>query len=145
MVTNDHQIPIGGRGHEFTNSGHHNYFLGQSGPKLGNSFSPESATCDRILGPYYPDYLASRRQVRSVGNIGRLGPRIGFLDIGLNTRVVRNHQVSMARHDLFRILEIGLNRFGPLGPLPLQSIWIDIELPTHLMNLTRKGCHKRPQ
>ena len=50
----------------------------------------------------------------------------------------------MARHDLFRILEIGLDRFSPLGPLPLQSIWIDIEFPTHFMNLTRKGFHKGP-
>ena len=50
----------------------------------------------------------------------------------------------MARHDLFRILEIGLDRFSPLGPLPLQSIWIDIELTTHFMYLARKGCHKGP-
>ena len=50
----------------------------------------------------------------------------------------------MARHDFFGILEIGLNRFGPLGPLPLQSIWIDIELTTHFMYLARKGCHKGP-
>ena len=48
----------------------------------------------------------------------------------------------MARHDLFRILEIGLDRLGPLGPLPLQSIWVDIESATHFMDLTRKGCHK---
>ena len=50
----------------------------------------------------------------------------------------------MARHDLFRILEIGLDRFSPLGSLPLQSIWIDIELPAQFMDLTRKRRHKGP-
>ena len=50
----------------------------------------------------------------------------------------------MTRHDFFRILEIGLDRLGPLGPLPLQSIWIDIELAAHLMNLAYKRRHKGP-
>ena len=50
----------------------------------------------------------------------------------------------MTRHNLFRILEIGLDRFGPLGPLPLQSIWIDIELTTHFMDLARIRCYKGP-
>ena len=50
----------------------------------------------------------------------------------------------MARHNFFRILKIGLDWFSPLGPLPLQSIWIDIEFPTHLVNPTRKGCYEGP-
>ena len=142
MIADNQQITLGFGFHKFLNDGFIVVFR--------NEASDNEVIVFFLTGPLFKedsDLAFVFRQigqikVGSISDTGRFSPRISFLNIAFDALVVRNNQVCMLGHDLFRILEIGLDWLRPFGPLPLQPVRIDKEFTACLMDTTSKRKDK---